>query len=635
MAKSPVNPEVKIDINQQQGGDKPFSSTTASSAPIILSWSNVSFSIPQKVTNKLTGKQETIAKTLLSNISGCVEPGQVVAIMGASGAGKSTLLNVLAGRISNVGILTGEISINGSPRNPINWKKQVCYVEQDDLMYENLSVRETLEYAALLRLPRTLPVAEKQKRVDSIIQQLGLGKCEQSRIGGAGKRGISGGERKRLSIGIELVTEPSLLFLDEPSSGLDAFTCLSILETIKQVAVERKCTVLMTIHQPREQLLELFDGIILLSEGKLVYTGHVSEALQQFSKCGFTCPPRTNPSDFFLDTMTIDFRSEELRLRSLDRMKLLQDTWETEHAETAKSVSIVPATAAHKETKYWNNSFIFESYLLLQRSFKDMLRDPAVIGSTFGQSIVNMLLLGFVFFKSDDTATTAGIQNRFGAFFFIVVNMSFGYVMPTIAVFTQQREIIKRERASGTYRASSAYLAKLFSQLPLTVLATLIFVIPVYWMIGLDNNLTKFGTYLVICVVHGVTMTIMGIMISAGVPNVRVGQIIAPLFIGIFLVFGGLLVNLNSTPNALAWIKWISVIQYSYSALSRNEFTGLEFNCPGKTCITGEQVLETNALDSFPSLWYNVLINGCICLCFVVLGFLLFKSKSQPLLRLK
>ena len=604
--------------------DAPEAKTTE---PVTLTWENVSYTIR-------TGK-EPQSKTLLKNVSGFVAPGNVVAIMGASGAGKSTLLNVLAGRIG-AGTLEGRILVNGAPRDPALWKQTVSYVEQDDLMFENLTVRETLQYAALLRLPSTMSNEAKRKRVDEIITELGLAKCENTIIGSPETRGISGGERKRVSIGIELVTDPKLLFLDEPTSGLDAFTASTIVETVKKIAVQGKRTVLMTIHQPREYILSLFDKLILLSAGKLVYFGDVQGASDQFAKCGFPCPNNTNPSDHWLDTMTIDFRSPELKEASLARVQVLQDSWNT--AEMVMPEIVAKEDVQKRTSKYWPNSAWYELMVLLRRNFQDLSRDKATIGATLGQAVINMLILGFVFLQMD--LSSAGIRNRIGSLFFIPIQLTFGNVMPTIAVFTLQRMIIKRERAAGSYRASSAYIAKLLAQLPLVAVATLVFALPVYWMMGLNPLMSRYLTFIVIVLVHALVATIMGIMISSGVPNVRVGQIIGPLLIVVFLIFGGQLVDTETAPAALSWIRWISIIFYTYTALAQNEMIGLEFQCyqPIPGCVrSGEDALrELNLIpEELPSLWYNELIVGGLGVAFVIIGYILFRWRSRPLMKLK
>ena len=204
--------------------------------------------------------------------------------MGGSGAGKSTLLNTLAGRIPSTTSLEGEITLNGAARDELRWKLQCAYVEQDDILFTSLTVYETLLYSARLRLPSSMSKQEKINRVNKVISQLGLEGCRNTRIGNELERGISGGERKRVSIGIELVTDPQILFLDEPTSGLDAFNAFNAMDTLKKLAKTENKIILVTIHQPRTDILELFDKIILLSMGKSVWFGPTSDCIDHFQK---------------------------------------------------------------------------------------------------------------------------------------------------------------------------------------------------------------------------------------------------------------------------------------------------------------------------------------------------------------
>ena len=501
-------------------------------------------------------------------------------------------------------------------------------------MYENLTVRETLTFAALLRLPSSLPNEEKLKRVNSVIQDLGLLKCQDTRIGDGEKRGISGGERKRVSIGMELVTDPNLLFLDEPTSGLDAFTAQTVVEGCSKLAKQYQKTIIMTIHQPRTEILELFDKIILLSGGKTVWFGPLAGAVEQFAACGFPCPSRVNPSDHFLDTMTIDYRSEELKESSIKRCKALQEAWEKSIGNAPNFQKATDSAVDEATQKTWPNNWLYEFMILLRRNTLDVLRDPATLGATFGQAIINMLLIGFIFFQSG--LDQAGVQNRIGVFFFICINMTFSNVMPTIATLPIRKIIIKRERSAGTYRASSAYLAQLASNLPALFAGNAIFAIPIYFMIGFQNDVGKFFTYLVIMYFHAMAAQFLGLMIGSGVPNVRVGQILGPTIIVVFFLFSGNLVDLQSTPIVFRWIKWISIIQYSYTALSMNELDGLKFTCGAGSICTypdGDSVLRNfyKITDyAVGQIWLRVVAVAALAVGFVIIGYALFRWRSKP-----
>ena len=244
--------------------------------------------------------------------------------------------------------------------------------------------------------------------------------------------------------------------------------------------------------------------------------------------------------------------------------------------------------------------------------------------------------MGFIFFRLP--LTDSGIQDRLGVLFFICVNQTFGTVMPTINVFPDQKIIIKRERAAGTYRSISGFLSKFISTLPLVYAGALILSFPVYWMIGLQNDVAKYFIFILIILVQSHTANALGVAIGSWVRSARVGQIIAPLIIVVFLIFGGQFVNLENAPPSLKWIQYISFISFSNKALAQNEFNGLTFNvsCPSNPngCQTsGSDILKRFALDT-PSLWYCVLINVALSIAYMIIGAIGFSKTTAPLMRL-
>ncbi|KAH6563261.1 hypothetical protein BASA62_008687 [Batrachochytrium salamandrivorans] len=633
------------------------SDTKTLDAATTLSWSNVGYSLPMPKSNAQSqnGTKGSVAikKHILSDISGLVRAGEVVAIMGGSGAGKSTLLNTLAGRIG-AGTLKGEILVNGKPRDPATWPTDCAYVEQDDLMYTTLTVEETLMYSAFLRLPSDMSFSERIHRVNDTIMDLGLNGCRHARIGSIGQCGISGGERKRVSIGIELVADPKILFLDEPTSGLDAFTALNILENIKQLAVKQSKIVLMTIHQPRADILELCDNISLLSNGTSVWFGSTSDALDHFFKLGYGLPEKTNPGDHFIDVVTLDQQSEMLRQSSLERIQKFVEAWRSHpnrkrlqgsdsdlgDSSTGTGNNKTLPISTHRNTsppmlRHGNHvSWLVELRTLLQRNVKNEMRSIPRLLATLIQSTSIMLLLGFVFYKSGNDYM--GIQNKVGVLYFMCINLTFSIVMPTLTLFPLERTIIARERAAGTYSASAVFIAKWISTLPMLFLSTLILVMPVYWMIGLTNDMHRYGTFIVIMLVHSNAANGLGLVIGSSVKNIQIGQIIAPLIVVVFLLFGGPLVNLDSTPDVFKWVPYVSIITVSNKALAQNEFLGAKFECPNPTSICyrdGQQVIDTYVLGS-PTKWVSVGQNLVIMTVFLILAFSMFKHTSRPMLRL-
>ncbi|KAF8604728.1 hypothetical protein BDV93DRAFT_440195 [Ceratobasidium sp. AG-I] len=248
---------------------------------------------------------------ILTDICGGAQPGQVLAIMGASGAGKSTLLDILA-RKSKKGTVGGEVLVNGSVVGNDVFRGLVGFVDQEDTLMGTLTVYETVLYSALLRLPREMSLEAKKYRTLETIHELGLDAIKDSRIGESGecRRSISGGEKRRVSIACELVTSPSILFLDEPTSGLDAYNAFNVIESLVALARDYKRTVIFTIHQPRSNIVSLFDHLILLAQGRVVYSGAYAQCQEYFEKIGHTCPAGFNIADYLID-VTMHARDEK------------------------------------------------------------------------------------------------------------------------------------------------------------------------------------------------------------------------------------------------------------------------------------------------------------------------------------
>ncbi|KAI9171885.1 ABC transporter G family member [Paramyrothecium foliicola] len=241
-------------------------------------------------------------RTILSGIRGICHPGEVTAIMGASGAGKTTFLDILAKK-NKRGQVVGDFYVNGEKVSDTAYKRVVGFVDQEDTMLPTLTVHETILNSALLRLPRDMSRAAKEQRVYEIEKELGIHHIRDSLIGSEeGKgRGISGGEKRRVGIACELVTSPSIIFLDEPTSGLDAYNAYNVIESLVTLAKNYQRTVIFTIHQPRSNIVALFDRLILLAQGKTVYSGSFGQCQDYFDSIGYECPPGFNIADYLVD----------------------------------------------------------------------------------------------------------------------------------------------------------------------------------------------------------------------------------------------------------------------------------------------------------------------------------------------
>lgn len=500
---------------------------------VTIEWHNLTYSVPIG-----RGKKRT-ERTILDNLSAQVPPGRLVAIMGPTGCGKTSLINALAGRLPAGGHLQGSILVNGEPRGR-GFRSISAYVMQDDVLFSNLTVRETFEFSARMRLPREVSADTKKALVSQIITELGLAKAQNTRIGSEFIRGVSGGERKRTNIGIELLSGASLLFLDEPTSGLDAFQAQNVMESLWILAGNGR-TVLSTIHQPRSSIYKMFDLLLLLSEGKAIYYGPAEQATAFFSSVGFPCPAEFNPADFFLDVVSPDHRSNDAETSSARRIELLSSHFQQEGAELAPRKSVDAHRVA--EIKHVNEAVSFpndpftEFGLLLARSWKQQSRDriPQII--TLVQTVVIGFFLAALYSNMANSETP--VQDETGILFFICIFSAFGAMFGALNSFPTERGVVNRERAGKQYHVLPYYLARFVCDIPLRVGQGLLFGCIVYWIVGLNPSASAFFIFVCILIVEGLAAQGLGVAVSAGSRNEKVALAIAPAVTVILILFGG------------------------------------------------------------------------------------------------
>ena len=290
--KSPIFLGDGDDINKTINDDE-NSNFLRSDVLTTFSFENIKYNVPSL-------GDRLLPETVLDDVSGCVKPGQMLAIMGGSGAGKTTLLDILAMKRKS-GKVEGKIKINGITVSKKQFSKIVGFVDQDDYLLPTLTVYETVLNSALLRLPRSMSLESKQNRVITVLEQLRIFDIKDRIIGDEFERGISGGEKRRVSIACELVTYPLILFLDEPTSGLDANNANNVVECLWKLAKDYNRTLVFSIHQPRSNIFNLFDKLVLLSSGKMVYSGDAVNVNEYLYNSGLKCPPNYNIADYLID----------------------------------------------------------------------------------------------------------------------------------------------------------------------------------------------------------------------------------------------------------------------------------------------------------------------------------------------
>nr|AWC67563.1 white [Drosophila melanogaster] len=540
-------------------------------------------------------------KHLLKNVCGVAYPGELLAVMGSSGAGKTTLLNALAFR-SPQGIQvspSGMRLLNGQPVDAKEMQARCAYVQQDDLFIGSLTAREHLIFQAMVRMPRHLTYRQRVARVDQVIQELSLSKCQHTIIGVPGRvKGLSGGERKRLAFASEALTDPPLLICDEPTSGLDSFTAHSVVQVLKKLSQKGK-TVILTIHQPSSELFELFDKILLMAEGRVAFLGTPSEAVDFFSYVGAQCPTNYNPADFYVQVLAVVPGRE---IESRDRIAKICDNFAI--SKVARDMEQLLATKnLEKPLEQPENGYTYKATWFMQfravlwRSWLSVLKEPLLVKVRLIQTTMVAILIGLIFLGQQ--LTQVGVMNINGTIFLFLTNMTFQNVFATINVFTSELPVFMREARSRLYRCDTYFLGKTIAELPLFLTVPLVFTAIAYPMIGLRAGVLHFFNCPALVTLVANVSTSFGYLISCASSSTSMALSVGPPVIIPFLLFGGFFLNSGSVPAYLKWLSYLSWFRYASEGLLINQWADVEpgeISCTSSntTCpSSGKVILET------------------------------------------
>jgi len=464
---------------------------------VDISPSTISLSkyLPRKRSRDGTPKAQS--KEILHSVSASMPAGTLTAIIGGSGSGKTTMLNTMAERMTS-----GRISVGGTTR--FNGMKGVnsvrtAYVMQQDVLLPTLTVRETLRYSADLRLPPPTTEAERRKVVEEVILELGLKECADTRIGNHQHKGCSGGEKRRTSIGVQLLSNPSVLFLDEPTTGLDATSAFQLIRTLKNLAKKGR-TIITTIHQPRSEIWGMFDELVILTRGSPVYAGKANDCITWFQKIGMELPPFVNPAEFLIDIAAIDNRTPDLEADSSGRVERLKLAWMGESSRLYGSSDEKVLSAVEEPTSPTQTSrsvtlahspFIRQTRVLTSRAFVTTYRDPMGMTGSLSEAILMGILTGWVFFGL--SKDQSGIRSREGAIYNAASLQGYLILIFECYRLTIDIQIFDREHNENVVDVLpfllSRRIARFFTEdLPVPLLFSTIF----YWMAGFRSEASTF-----------------------------------------------------------------------------------------------------------------------------------------------
>ncbi|XP_077998496.1 uncharacterized protein LOC144451504 [Glandiceps talaboti] len=603
--------------------------------------------------NKITVKIKD--KTILKGVNGRARPGEIVALMGPSGSGKTTLLNVLAGRERN--IESGVISLDGMVLNK-QLRRKICYVLQEDIFFNNLTLQEQLWYMVKFKLPSTATDVQRMKKIDDIVDFLDIRKCLGTKLSL-----LSGGERKRANIGCELMTDPAVLLLDEPTSGLDSFTAYNLVSVLLNFAKSSNKTIVMSIHQPSSRIFYAFENLLLLHEGETVYFGAAPKVVDYFANIGFPFEKQHNPADSMLEKL----RSNDEDVKTI--MNASRNTaWQIH--QNKPSTSIVNNTdicnnsahsvyysnsqnggklrtnSRHKANgdndidAKWPTTYRDQFVTLVSRSFKES-KSKLVSPVMFTTTVSIALVLSATWFQMGYTEDM--INERIGLIFITLSIWTGTPMYLAMSFFPAERRVVNKERLSGLYRLSAYYFAKQTSEFPLMIFLPVVGYTIVYWLTGLNRT----WPFAFIFSMGMLWLTAfwgqsLGMVYGLLFDNMRNGIVAASVLFMFSLVTAGFYIK--AFPVWLQWVKYLSFVYYTSQAMVTLEFTNNKpFTCSlplsyFEECVAynGTNVVEVqpeSILDFWEvhlPLWVDVVVLAVTAVILRIITYLLLKFYHKP-----
>ena len=612
-----------------------------------LSYSPITSTATAKALPRRMGRSEPHRTRVLKRVSTSVSPYKLTAWMGPSGSGKTSLTSVVASLVDPSDISSDSIIRVNGDEGQIP-KRLVGVVWQDDLLLSNLTVEETIYFAARLKTPKQVPDENVHTLVEETMKELGLLHIRDNLIGSsvANLPGISGGERKRAAVAAELVVRPSLLLLDEPTSGLDATTAQQLMSTLKDL-VDVGHSIAVVIHQPRTDIFKMLDHLLLLSKGQVIFNGNPADARSYLESIPGVekLPPETGIADWLMDTIIAD----EKRVAQKGKRSLLAEHWASAQQKTLTSQATVDAMLEksyrremstlgelHNVPQKYESPFLVQLKLLLRRTLKQRRGEKLT-------RVACLLQFSYIAFTSIFwwrlPDNTAWIFERNSLIFFLMIAQGNSIVIGSVTVFQQERALLRRERAKKMYGVLPYFLSKTTSDMTNNVLLPLLYGIIVYFTAALELSVVRFFRFILAYYLTLTSAQSMGFLLSIMIKNISIALILAPPITLFFFIIGGFYIPLNNMHAGIKWASYASFARYGFSSLVVNEFENRHVPCADDVPIAvggtdecplpGEVVLESIGIEGiFTNYWFNIMLMSILQVFFLIAAYgLLRRSK--------
>lgn len=600
---------------------------------ISLTWENITLYAPTKDTgggNFFSRKKLNTEKIkLLNNVSGVATSGTLTAIMGPSGAGKTTLLATISQRTS--GDMNGKIKLNGRLIDKNLMRRISGFVSQHDLAFEGLTVKEHLEFMARLKMDKRVSNQSRRCIVATLVQDLGLGKCYNTQLSS-----LSGGEKKRVSLATQMLTDPPLLFCDEPTTGLDSFSAGTVIAVLRSFT-ERGKAVLCTIHQPASGIFELFDRVLLVVPGgRIAYQGSVSESIEHFKKLNIHCPPSYNTAEFLIKQLGQSNQKTGWLVKQFEKSSTCSDI--------VREIEKIAKINQNMDRVFGIEEMFLKFYSMQPPSSSTQLswlawRSGVTQLRNFNQLALKLVLYIFTGllvaspYMNSGTLDQTSIQNLQGFFYSCICETVFTHTYSVLYTFPAEIPILLREISDRVYKPKPYYLSKVIILLPRTICETFLFSVVVFWVAGLNSGPLGFAAFITPITIAAITSTAYGCCVSAMFESLSTASLLFVPLDFLSYVFSGIFIHLGSLPAYSYWLKYTSRFYYATEAISILQWSQVEhIDCSpafNATCITsGAAVLNKYGYNE-DGLAFDFV--GLILMYFLLhlIGYFFLKKRSQ------
>ncbi|XP_058119705.1 ATP-binding cassette sub-family G member 4-like [Anopheles ziemanni] len=599
--------------------EQPFEATTIPMEDLILKkpdsgplesefdlfFRNISYCVKQK--------HDRTHSAILKNLSGSFRSGRLVGIMGPSGAGKSTLLNVLSGfKKANV---TGELMVDGQLLSERRSRKLVSYTQQEVNLWRSLTVEESLKYAAEFKLGKS-STAQKQTKVRELLEVLGLESCATTLTDV-----ISGGQAKRLAIGLELLSDPKVMLLDEPTTGLDSVSAYQVLAHVRELAARGRI-IACVIHQPNSQQLQLIDDLFVLARGRRIYSGPTNEMVPRFASFGLHCPVSYNPADYALDIASLDQEDDRLKRLMMDEEKDIFDY----------KFSILNRVKSVDETYQRYGLTTFQQLgVLLRRTALCVAKDSFQLKARFAINVVVALLISIAFYNTGNNADR--LLSNTAVLIISLYAIFFSSIVSAVLVYPRESACFVQESKNNWYSLKAYYWAKIIIEIPTLFISSLVYIILVYYFTSQPLEVFRFVLFAGMCLLFGWISQMLGLLLGS-LMSVQTSVFCSIMVVVPASLFSGFFIPLRDANFLLRPLMYVSFVRYAFegSLSAIYSYDRPDPECPEVFCYFGK-LKKFLGFISLPELAYEydllALFIWIVCLMLAVYLSLRRRIKSD------